>query len=100
MLTYVSSVKLTALLSFETGVQGSLEKNMPGTYQLECSHHTVSPTLGTSTKRVGPLDKIGNSVIQDPLLQIYHCIYANSKILTTLDAHVFSTIQGSDLSSF
>ena len=44
-----------------------------------------------STKGVVPLDKIGHSVVQDPLLQISHCMYTNSQILTTLYAHVLST---------
>ena len=47
MLTYVSSVKLTALLSSKLVYKTLLGKNMPGTYKPKCSHHTVIPTLGT-----------------------------------------------------
>ena len=46
MLTYISSVKLTALYLLKPVYKALLEKNMPGTYQPEYSHHAVIPTLG------------------------------------------------------
>ena len=91
MLTYVSSVKLTALLSSETDVQGS-RKNMPGTYQPECSHHAVIPTLGTHQQNKLVL----LTILVIPLYKIHSYkfittyMYTNSDILTTLDAHIFS----------
>ena len=91
MLTYISSVKLTALLSSETGVQGSCgEEHARNISAWVLTSYCNTNSGYTSTKWVGPLDEIGNSVVQDPLLQIYHCMYTNREILTTLDAHVFT----------
>ena len=94
MLRYVLSVKLTTtLLSSKTGVQGSFREEHArniSAWVLTSCYNTNSGC--TSTKWIDPLDKIGNSgVIQDSLLHIYHCMYTNSKILTTLYAHIFST---------
>ena len=92
MLTYLSSAKLTALLSSETGVQDSLGnehvRNKSAWVLTSCCN---ADSGYTSTKWVCPVDKTDNFVVQGPLLQIYHWMYTNSKILTTLDAHIFST---------
>ena len=91
MLIYVSSVKLTALLSSEIGVQGFFGEEHARNISAWVLTLCCNTNSGyTSTKWVGPLDKIDNSVVQDPLLQIYDCMYTNSEIPTTLDAQVFS----------
>ena len=99
ILTYVSSVKLTALLYSETAIQGSSGEEHAGTYQLECLHHAVLPTLGTH--QLSQLVLLAKLIIL--LYKIHSYKFTTAYTQTVQYSPQWmptSLVRGSDLSSF